>query len=206
VLFIDEAYNLDPKRHASGAFGKEVLDSIVEKINGSVGQDICLIFAGYKSQMEEMLRNCENPGISRRLNLAEAFIFEDFNDEEIKRVLKNQIVNAGLNVEPASLDFAVKEISKKRIMDGFGNAGEAEQILTRAKLKLSSRLSKAPAGSIRNMKLLIQEDFAGEETSVLKAREAFAGTIIIIFIITIIVNIIIIIIVNTIITIIIMQI
>ena len=58
--------------------------------------------------------------------------------------------------------------------DGFGNAGEAEQILTRAKLKLSSRLSKAPAGSIRNMKLLIKEDFAGEETSPLKAREAFA--------------------------------
>ena len=160
-----------------------MLDSIVEKINGSVGQDICLIFAGYKSQMEEMLRNVENPGITRRLNLSEAFYFEDFTDEEIKRVLKSQIIGSGLNVEPASLDFAVKEISKKRISDGFGNAGEAEQILTRAKLKLSSRLSKAPAGSIRNMKLLIQDDFAGEETSVLKAREAFAGTIIIIVII-----------------------
>jgi len=120
--------------------------------------------------MEEMLRNCDNPGIARRLNLAEAFIFEDFTDDEIKIVLKNQIVNCGLTCEPSTLDFAVKEISKKRMQEMFGNAGEAEQILTHAKLKMSARLSKAPAGSIRNVKLLIQEDFAGEELSVKNAR------------------------------------
>ena len=173
VLFIDEAYNLDSKRNASGSYGKEVLDTIVERIDGSAGQDICCIFAGYKPQMEAMLRNCDNPGIVRRLNVSEAFIFEDFTDEEIKKVLKNQIVNTGLCIEPSSLHYAVQEISKKRIQDGFGNAGEAEQILTRAKLKMSARLSKNP-GSIRNRKLLIQEDFCGEETSIQKARDAFA--------------------------------
>jgi hypothetical protein len=124
--------------------------------------------------MEEMLRNCDNPGIARRLNLAEAFIVEDFSDEEIKIVLKNQIVNCGLTCEPSTLDFAVKEISKKRMQEMFGNAGEAEQILTHAKLKMSARISKAPPDSIRNMKLLIQDDFAGEELSVANARAAFA--------------------------------
>jgi hypothetical protein len=59
--------------------------------------------------------------------------------------------------------------------EGFGSAGEAEQILTRAKLRLSARVSTMPAGTAVNMKLLIDEDFAGEETSAEKAREAFAG-------------------------------
>jgi len=101
-------------------------------------------------------------------------MFEDFSDEDIKKVLKAQIVNAGLACEPSTLDFAVEQISKKRMDEAFGNAGEAEQILTRAKLRLSSRLSKAGTNSGMDMKLLIPADFAGEETSVEKAREAFA--------------------------------
>lgn len=75
--------------------------------------------------------------------------------------------------EPSTLDFAVEQISKKRMDEAFGNAGEAEQILTKAKLRLSARLSKA-GNSGMDMKLLIPADFAGEETSVEKAREAFA--------------------------------
>ena len=76
--------------------------------------------AGYQNQMEAMIRNCDNPGLVRRLNLSEAFYFEDFTDDEIKCVLKKQIVNTGLAIEPSCLDFAVKEISKKRCSDGFG--------------------------------------------------------------------------------------
>jgi len=134
---------------------------------------MAVILAGYKPQMEEMFRNCNNPGLKRRLNISEAFMFEDFSDEDIKKVLKAQIVNQGLACTPHTLDFAVSQISKKRMESGFGNAGEAEQILTRAKLRLSSRLSK---GGVEpsNMKVLINDDFAGEETSVEKAREAFA--------------------------------
>jgi thiol-disulfide isomerase/thioredoxin/AAA+ superfamily predicted ATPase len=176
VLFIDEAYNLDPARH-TGSYGAEVIDTILEKIEGNAGSDMCLILAGYKPQMEQFFRNANNEGLKRRLNLSEAFHFEDFSDEDIKKVLKNQIVNTGLTCEPTTLDFAVSEISKKRMEDGFGNAGEAEQILSRAKVRHGQRMSKITSSdaSMKNRKLLIRDDFAGEETSVQKAREAFAG-------------------------------
>lgn len=174
ILFIDEAYNLDPKRHAGG-YGAEVIDTILEKIEANAGSDMALIMAGYKPQMDQFFRNANNEGLKRRLNLSEAFFFEDFTDEDIKKVLKMQIVNTGFTCEPSTLDFAVRTISKKRMEEGFGNAGEAEQILTRAKLRLSARVSKMLAGSVVNMKLLIDDDFAGEETSAEKAREAFAG-------------------------------
>jgi len=130
--------------------------------------------AGYKPNMEAFLRNANNQGLKRRLNVAEAFNFEDFSDEDIKKVLKSQVINAGFTCEPSTLDFAVEEISKKRMEEGFGNAGEAEQILTRAKLRRSQRISRNnPPVLDRN--LLVREDFAGEETSLQKARDAFAG-------------------------------
>ena len=58
--------------------------------------------------------------------------------------------------------------------DGFGNAGDAEQILSRAKLRLSARLAK---GDVPHhlRRLLVESDFAGAETSAEQAREAFSG-------------------------------
>ena len=171
VLFIDEAYNLDPAR-GSGTFGAEVLDVILEKVEANAGSDMCVILAGYKSHMEQLFRNVQNPGLKRRFNLGEAFLFEDFTDEEIRLVLKRQIVQAELYAAPATLDHAVALISQKRLEEGFGNAGEAEQMLTRAKLRHSARLSAGQ--NVTDMKLLLPEDFDGEITSLEKAREAFA--------------------------------
>jgi hypothetical protein len=172
VLFIDEAYNLDPAR-MTGTFGAEVLDVILEKIEANAGSDMAVIMAGYQPQMEQLFRNVKNPGLKRRFNLGEAFYFDDFCDADIRKVLKRIIVQAELFAEGSVLDYAVSLISQKRMEEGFGNAGEAEQILNRAKLRLSARLSSGKI--IANMKELIKEDFEGEITSVEKARAAFDG-------------------------------
>ena len=172
VLFIDEAYNLDPAR-MTGTFGAEVLDVILEKIEANAGSDMAVILAGYQPQMEQLFRNVKNPGLKRRFNLGEAFFFEDFSDDDIRQVLKKQVVQAELFADAATLDYAVRLISQKRMEDGFGNAGEAEQMLGRAKLRHSARLSSGVP--VANMKLLIQEDFEGEITSIEKARAAFDG-------------------------------
>ena len=113
-------------------------------------------------------------GLKGRFNFSEALLFEDFSDEDIKKVLKGQVIAAGLACEPSTLDYAVSIITKKRMEDGFRNAGEAEQILTRAKLRLSARLTKNNP-PVANPKLLIPDDFAGEEVTLEKARDAFNG-------------------------------
>jgi adenylate kinase family enzyme len=62
VIFIDEAYNLDPMRNQTGAsYGAEVIDTLVEKIQADAGADMCVILAGYKPQMEQLFRNSNNP-------------------------------------------------------------------------------------------------------------------------------------------------
>ena len=58
VLFIDECYVLD-----DALYWKQVLDTIVERVMGAPGEDICVIMAGYKAPVLKMLRD-QNPGLS----------------------------------------------------------------------------------------------------------------------------------------------
>ena len=143
VLFIDEAYGLDPDRR-NNAFGGDVIDALVEQIDGSAGSDMAVVLAGYKPQMESLFRNCQNPGFKRRFNLDEAFLFEDFSDEELRKVLKDLIVKEELSIDPATLDHAMKLLITRRRLDDFGNAAECSALLDRAKMKLATR--KANAG------------------------------------------------------------
>jgi len=174
VLLLDEAYILDPTRGVNGgSYGGSVIDTIVEKME-EAGPDLCVILAGYRPQMNDLFQHTNNDGFRRRFNMAQAFEFEDFSDDDLRHVLKQLIAVEDLSIEPDVLDFAVIELSKQRIHDDFGNAGAAKELLSKAKLRLSTRRSVDNL-SRSQLKLLINSDFAGDESSGEKAREAFGG-------------------------------
>ncbi len=84
MLFIDEAYVLDPNRKAN-QYGGNVLDTLVEKLEGDAGSDIAVILAGYRQEMFDMLEN--NPGLRRRFNIDDFGVeFEDMSDAELRQV------------------------------------------------------------------------------------------------------------------------
>lgn len=60
VLIIDEAYLLD-----DNLYGKQVLDTSVEKVQGGPSDDIAVLLLGYEEQMVQMIRR-QNPGLARR--------------------------------------------------------------------------------------------------------------------------------------------
>lgn len=134
VLIIDEAYALDDHM-----YGKQVLDTIVEKVHGSPNEDIAVLLLGYEEQMLAMLRN-QNPGLTRRFSTDHAFYFDDYNDNELLEII---YLNLATNGMKASLEFSEKALDvlrKQRSQTNFGNAGAAELIVKGAILRAAHRI------------------------------------------------------------------
>ena len=67
VLIIDEAYGLHDSKSGGGGYGTQVLDTLVEKWSGEIGEDRAVIMIGYEDQLMAMLRD-SNPGLTRRFD------------------------------------------------------------------------------------------------------------------------------------------
>ena len=174
VLFIDEAYGLDPTRRTNG-YGGEVIDTLVEKLDRNGGSDIAVILAGYTPQMKELFKNASNSGFASRFSIDEAFEFEDFADEDLKSVLLALIRSEELVVYEDTVRAVISLISQRRRLDGFANAAEASLMLNRAKIKLANRKQVSfETGRHCDPYVLLTEDFIGEETSCQKAKDALA--------------------------------
>jgi AAA+ superfamily predicted ATPase len=133
VLVIDEAYNLD-----DNLYGKQVLDTIVEKVNGEASEDIAIIMAGYKKEMEKMLRE-QNPGLASRFSPDTAFEFMDYADSSLKRIFTRKCRREGIVALPHVVSAAIKRLARKRDLPRFGNAREVDSLVSSAIAKASSR-------------------------------------------------------------------
>uniref|UniRef100_A0A7S4Q8G3 AAA+ ATPase domain-containing protein n=1 Tax=Alexandrium monilatum TaxID=311494 RepID=A0A7S4Q8G3_9DINO len=144
VLVIDEAYNLD-----DNLYGKQVLDTLVEKVQGSESDDIAVLLLGYEAPMLAMIRN-QNPGLARRFPPEQAFRFEDYSDKELLAILLASCRARG--VKP-TVEFQEKALRKlgmlRRSETNFGNAGAVNNLLQSALLKASSRGSGGDRGEVR---------------------------------------------------------
>lgn len=147
VLIIDEAYCLDDK-----FYGKTVLDTLVEKVQGTDADDIAVLLLGYEEPMLEMLRK-QNPGLRRRFPPDQAFMFEDFDDEELDEILRKRCEQEAWKTD---LDFrqrALKKLEKQRTTEPyFGNAGAVDVLLKAAVSKATSHKSRAARGGIIHLK------------------------------------------------------
>lgn len=144
VLMIDEAYGLN-----DNLYGKQALDALVEKVQGTEADDIAVLLLGYEEQMIEMLNN-QNPGLRRRFAPDQAFRFEDYSDAQLARILSD-CCNAK-NYRP-SLEFREKAQKfldmQRRSESHFGNAGSVQNLLKAAVSKATSSRKCSPDGSLR---------------------------------------------------------
>ena len=136
-------YVLDPRRK-NNQYGGNVLDTLVEKLDGEAGSDVAVILAGYKEEMFELMDN--NPGLRRRFNMDDfPFHFEDMSDHELKNVLLSKARDEGLAFEDVEMidDIIAKCIAPRRRMSGFGNAATVVSTLNKAKALKATRLANA---------------------------------------------------------------
>jgi DNA polymerase III delta prime subunit len=154
VLIIDEAYML-AGGVTSDPYKVAVIDTIVAEVQSTPGEDRCVLLLGYKDQMEQMFRDV-NPGLARRFPLESAFVFEDFNDEEIHRILDLKLEDVGFNATGQAKKVAMDIIRRARNRPNFGNAGEVDIILDRTKALHQKHMN---AGKVKDFDTFEAIDF-----------------------------------------------
>lgn len=106
ILFIDEAYALSNKKDAND-FGGEAIDTLV-KIMEDHRDDLVVIVAGYKNEMEEFLK--ANTGLISRFN---KFIdFKDYTTDELMMILDRLLHKSGLCMSTEAAEQVRVEIEK----------------------------------------------------------------------------------------------
>lgn len=138
VLVLDEAYMLCSSSSAGDPYRTAVVDTIVSEVHSTPGDDRAVLLLGYEDQMRDMLRKV-NPGLSRRFPVDNAFFFEDYNDEQLLSILNRKLVDQGLAATDEAKNTAIDVLAKLRRRPNFGNAGEVENLLSRAKDSYSRR-------------------------------------------------------------------
>ncbi|KAG9396949.1 CbxX/CfqX [Carpediemonas membranifera] len=133
VLLIDECYSLD-----DGVYGKEALDTIVERVHNKPGDDIAVLMLGYEEPIRRMLRN-QNAGLASRFDPESAFIFADFDDTALEAILKHAIAESGLACRRAVVVNAIQLLAKERVKPNFGNARAVVNLVNKAKRHMIQR-------------------------------------------------------------------
>lgn len=147
VLIIDEAYMLYTGNSGTGnqsdPYKTAVIDTIVAEVQSVPGDDRCVLLLGYEDQINEMFQNV-NPGLSRRFPIANAFHFHDFSDSELRQILDLKLKDQGLDATEKAKAVAIDVFSRARNRPNFGNAGEVENLLGKAKASFHARQSSKP--------------------------------------------------------------
>ncbi|KAK0667681.1 putative AAA family ATPase [Cercophora samala] len=181
VLVIDEAYGLygggGGQGSVSDPYKTAVIDTIVAEVQSVPGDDRCVLLLGYKDQMEAMFQNV-NPGLSRRFPIASGFNFEDFSDDDIRKIFDLKLKKAAYQATPQAAYVAMEMIKRARNRPNFGNAGEIDILLDAAKARHQRRLSKGQAKSDSLFEAVdFDENFDRANKSTAGVQQLFEGTV-----------------------------
>lgn len=147
VLIIDEAYALSDRsdeaneRSCGNIYKTAIVDTLVAQIQGTINEDRVVLLLGYKDRMERMFQ-AVNPGLGRRFPMSAAFEFEDFSDDELKEILERKLNEQGYTATDQAKEVAMEVLTRARSHRNFGNAGEIDILLGKAKELQQGRLAE----------------------------------------------------------------
>eukprot|EP00906_Rhabdomonas_costata_P012510 RCo017993 len=136
VLFIDEAYALNPM---SSSEGRVLVDELLNVLE-TRGEDLSVILAGCEEEMEQVFF-----AYDRRLrSFFREVHFEDFEESELSVIWETMARERGWS-SPAKLSvLAARRISKGRQQSGFGNTWVVRKALDEAVRRAMNRRDSGP--------------------------------------------------------------
>ncbi len=147
VLFLDEAYDLEPMDSAGRSTspeGKKAVQTLMTRMENEAGKFV-VICAGYPKEMSAFLGS--NPGLKRRFS--HTIHIDDYSAEELLQIYENAAKAKKYNFTLADGNVRLKALAMFRNMvamkDGkFGNAGEAIKKVAETKTNINNRIASAP--------------------------------------------------------------
>ncbi|KAI3030392.1 O-methyltransferase family protein [Aspergillus niger] len=143
VLIIDDAHMLyqgtGHGANSSDSFRLAVVDTLVTNISNRPGDDRCIILIGYPDLMKEFFNN-SNPGLRRRFPLEEAFHFQDYTIDQLAMILDLKMSRDGIEATDHAREVALEVLAQAQDRPNFGNGGDVENLLGKAKAAFNKRL------------------------------------------------------------------
>ena len=137
VLFIDEAYTLDPPNHGESMdYGREAIDTLL-KLMEDHRSEVAVIVAGYPAEMERFLES--NPGLRSRFG--STIHFDDYSDDDLVAVFSAFCASEGFSCSPTVLSELHQLFARQNRTATFGNARFARQVFELAKKRQADRLA-----------------------------------------------------------------
>lgn len=135
VLFLDEAYSLclDEK----DTFGHETVDEIVAQMENHK-DDVVVICAGYKKEMEEFLK--ANSGLGSRFRIQ--IEFEDYSVDEMCDIFEQFCKSSSMSLDNSAKDFLQQYIEVQSKVPNFGNARGVRNLFDEVREVQNERLLK----------------------------------------------------------------
>jgi len=132
VIFIDEAYDLDP---INDPLGKPIVNELLTLCENKRDK-ISVILAGYEDDFEKKFF-AYNDGLKSRFR---SVVFEDFDEDELTTIWNDMREKKGWKEKDGVTRVAVKRMVKMAGRKGFGNAREVRKRLEDATKAAMSRL------------------------------------------------------------------
>lgn len=139
VLFIDEAYSLNPKPQG---FEQEALDTLNQEMEEN-RKDLVVILAGYEDKMEEFLD--ANEGFRSRI--PHKFHFEPYNKTELYEIAKKLIEDRGYILNDEADKELIYQIERLAPIAENSNGRLMRNLLERIQTEQNYRLKKENASN-----------------------------------------------------------
>lgn len=155
TLFIDEAYTLY-REESDNDFGQEAIDIILKDMEDNRGK-YCIILAGYKNQMKNMMKKA-NSGFSSRFDYQ--IEIPDYSKEELLNIIVKMAESKKYKISAKAKQTIFNRIEREKIDDTFDNARFMRRLLDSAIESQSERLAEKGTFGEQELVYLIEDDFA----------------------------------------------
>ena len=158
TLFIDEAYTLYEEGSDTDN-GREAINAILKFVEDHRGE-LCVIMAGYRKEMKEMMKKA-NRGFSSRFNTQ--IDIPDYSETELLNIIITMANAKSYSISADAKSIILEQIERENIDATFDNARFMRRLCEDAIMNQSERLVNAKSEPSENdLRYLLKEDFISD--------------------------------------------